>query len=128
MTGPGRYLTRMLLFVLAVAALVAGLFSALVHAFMANVSLNSGIIGALLIGILYIFRQVLQLAPEVSWLDTYRRNAPGLSVQRQPRLLAPLATILADRQGGRILLSAVATRSLLDSIRSRLDEGRDISR
>ena len=128
MTGPGLYLTRMLIFVAAVAALVAALFPGLVHAFMANVALNSGIIGVLILGILYIFRQVLQLTPEVRWLDTYRRNTPGLSVQRQPRLLAPLATILGDRQGSRIVLSAVATRSLLDSIRSRLDEGRDISR
>lgn len=129
MTGPGRYLTRMLLFVVAVAALVAALFPALVHAFMANVALNASIIGVLLIGILYIFRQVLQLQPEARWLDTYRRNAPGLSVQRAPRLLAPLSAMLGDRQAGsRITLSAIATRSLLDSIRSRLDEGRDISR
>ena len=128
MTGPGRYLTRMLLFVVAVAALVAALFPGLVHAFMANVPLNSGIIGVLLLGILYIFRQVLQLAPEARWLDTYRRNAPGLSVQRPPRLLAPLAAMLGDRQSGRISLSALTTRSLLDSIRSRLDEGRYLSR
>jgi hypothetical protein len=128
MTGPGRYLTRMLLFVLAVVALVAALFPALVHAFMANVALNASIVGVLLLGILYIFRQVLQLAPEARWLDTYRRNAPGLSVQRQPRLLAPLSAMLGDRQAGRMTLSAIATRSLLDSIRSRLDEGRDISR
>ncbi|MSP48101.1 MAG: flagellar motor protein MotA [Alphaproteobacteria bacterium] len=129
MTGPGRYLTRMLLFVVAVAALVAALFPALVHAFMANVPLNSGIVGVLLLGILYIVRQVIQLAPEARWLDTYRRNAPGLSVQRQPRLLAPLSAVLGDRQTGtRMALSAVAARSLLDSIRSRLDEGRDISR
>jgi len=129
MTGSGRYLTRMLLFVAAVAALVAALFPALVHAFMANVALNAGIVGVLLIGILFIFRQVLQLSPEARWLDTYRRNQPGLSVQRPPRLLAPLAAMLGDRQAGsRMNLSAVATRSLLDSIRSRLDEGRDISR
>ena len=128
MTGSGRYLTRMLIFVLAVAALVAALFPALIHAFNANVPLNSGIVGALVLGILYIFRQVLQLTPESRWLDTYRRNAPGLSVQRQPRLLAPLVAMLGDRQGGRIALSAAATRSLLDSIRARLDEGRDISR
>jgi len=119
----------MLLFVVAVVALVAALFPALVHAFMANVALNASIIGVLLIGILYIFRQVLQLQPEARWLDTYRRNAPGLSVQRAPRLLAPLSAMLGDRQAGsRITLSAIATRSLLDSIRSRLDEGRDISR
>jgi hypothetical protein len=95
---------------------------------MANVALNSGIVGVLLLGILYIFRQVLQLQPEARWLDTYRRNAPGLSVQAQPRLLAPLSAMLGDRQSGRLALSAVATRSLLDSIRARLDEGRDISR
>jgi hypothetical protein len=129
MTGSGRYLTRMLLFVAAVVALVAALFPALVHAFMANVALNASIIGVLLLGIAYIFRQVLQLAPEARWLDTYRRNAPGLSVQRAPRLLAPLSAMLGDRQvGSRMNLSAIATRSLLDSIRSRLDEGRDISR
>jgi hypothetical protein len=127
MTGPGRYLTRMLLFVLAVVALVAALFPALTHAFAANIPLNSGIVGVLLLGIGYIFRQVFQLGPEVRWLDTYRRNAPGLSVQRPPRLLAPLAAMMGERQG-RVMLSAVSARSLLDSIRSRLDEGRDISR
>ena len=128
MTGPGRYLSRMLIFVVAVAALVAALFPALVHAFMANVALNASIVAVLVVGILYIFRQVLQLQPEARWLDTYRRNQPGLSVQRAPRQLAPLAAALGDRPGGRLTLSAIAARSLLDSIRARLDEGRDISR
>jgi hypothetical protein len=127
MIGPGRYLTRMGLFLLAVAALVAVLFPALLTAFAANVALNATIVGVLVLGVLYVFRQVLLLRPEVRWLETYRRREPGLSVQASPRLLAPVATMLGER-GARVTLTATATRSLLDSIRMRLDEGRDISR
>jgi hypothetical protein len=48
-------------------------------------------------------------------------------VQSPPVLLAPMAAMLGERQD-RITLSAMSTRSLLDSISSRLDESRDISR
>ncbi len=44
-----------------------------------------------------------------------------------PVLLAPMATMLRERQG-RVSLSALSMRSILDSISARLDEGRDISR
>jgi hypothetical protein len=42
-------------------------------------------------------------------------------------LLAPMATILGDRVG-RMAISAQIMRSLLDSIATRLDEARDLSR
>ncbi|MBI1777250.1 MAG: flagellar motor protein MotA [Proteobacteria bacterium] len=127
MTRPQRYLWRMLLFVAAVVVLAAALFPALSNAFMANVALNGLILGVLALGIIYIIRQVVQLGPEVRWLETFRRRDPGLSVQPSPRLLAPISTLLGERQG-RVSLSATTTRALLDSIRTRLEEGRDISR
>jgi hypothetical protein len=127
MTGGRRYLTRMLLFVVAVIAAIAALAPQLHHAFLANPPLNGMIIGVLAIGVFYVFRQVLMLGREVSWLETYRSGRPGLSTQAAPRLLAPMAAMLGERTG-RLSLSALSTRSMLDGIASRLDESRDISR
>jgi hypothetical protein len=67
------------------------------------------------------------LNPEVAWIDSFRRNQPGLSMAKAPRLLSPMAKMLGERKG-RISLSALSMRSILDSIGSRLDESRDISR
>ncbi|MCG8692890.1 MAG: hypothetical protein MI806_16935 [Minwuiales bacterium] len=127
MTRPTRYLTRMGIFLVAVGVVAAVLFGGIESAFMANPALNGLIIAVLLLGILYTIRQVFSLRPEVEWIETFRRDEPGLSVPRQPVLLAPMATMLRERQG-RVVLSALSMRSILDSISARLDEGRDITR
>ncbi len=127
MTSPRHYLTRMLLFVIAVAAIVAVLFDELLRAFFANPALNGLIIGVLALGIAYGFRQVLMLGREVTWIENFRTGRPGISVQAAPRLLAPMAAMLGERNH-RFSLSALALRSLLDGISARLDEQRDISR
>ena len=125
--GLRRYLLRMILFLVAVAVMVVLLIGPLIDAFMANPALNGLILGVLLLGIIYSFRQVLLLAREVSWLDNFRTNRPGLSTQQAPRLLAPMAAMLGERKG-RLSLSAISLRSVLDGIASRLDESRDLSR
>lgn len=127
MTRPQRYLGRMIAFVAVVALIAAALAGELQGAFLANPALNGVILAVLVLGIGYIMRQVLQLKPEVDWIETYRRNEPGLSVQKAPTLLAPMAAMLGERPG-QFSLSAVSMRSLLDSISARLDESRDISR
>jgi hypothetical protein len=127
MTRPKRFLTRMALFLVAVAIAIVALIGPIQTAFIANPVLNGLILGVLLAGIIYTFRQVFMLRPEVEWIDTFRRSEPGLSMQRAPVLLAPMASMLGERKG-RVTLSALAMRSLLDSISSRLDESRDISR
>ena len=81
----------------------------------------------LLIGILYALRQVLWLSPEVRWVNDFRRADPGLALPPPPRLLAPMATMLGERKG-RMQLNALSMRSILDSLGSRLDEQREISR
>ncbi|MGF1640061.1 MAG: flagellar motor protein MotA [Rhodospirillales bacterium] len=127
MTRPRRFLVRMAVFVVAVVVLVALLVAPLRDAFLANAPLNGLILGVLLLGILYSFRQVTMLGPEVGWIEGFRSEAVPLSEARPPRLLAPMATMLGERKG-RLSLSAMATRSLLDGIASRLDESRDLSR
>jgi hypothetical protein len=117
----------MAVFVAIVAAITAVLSPALYHYFMGNPAVNGMICGILVAGIVYIFRQVLLLNPEVAWLESYRRNQ-AVSTEHAPRLLAPMATMLADRRGGRVSLSAVSLRTLLDGIGTRLDETRETSR
>ena len=134
MTKPGIYLARMLLFLAAVAG-VAGLLSpVLITAFRNNPGINSLILVVLALGIAWNLHQVTRLRPEVTWLETFRTARPRLSVLPQPKLLAPMANMLAARNesgrdgGGRFTLSAGAMRSLLDGIASRLDESRELSR
>ena len=128
MSRPDRYLVRMLIFLALVAVAAVLLYLPLVRAFQANMVLNGMILATLAFGIAHAFRQVLMLRPEVEWVETFRRSEPGLSVQREPKLLAPMATMLGERSGGRMSLSALSMRSMLDSIYSRLDESRDMSR
>jgi hypothetical protein len=132
MNRSGRFLVRMAVFVLAVCALAGVLFDPLSTAFMGNPGINGVILGILLCGVIYIFRQVLMLDPEIAWIEDFRERlanrdltAPG---GRTPRLLAPMARMLGTRQGGRVSLSATSLQTLLDGISSRLDETRETSR
>ncbi len=127
MARPRRFLVRMILFLVAVLVVLAVLFPKLQVAFLANAPLNGLILGVLLLGIIYNFRQVTMLDPEVAWIESFRYNQPTLSQPKPPKLLAPMATMLGERKD-RLSLSALSMRSLLDGIQSRLDESRDISR
>jgi hypothetical protein len=127
MTRPHRFLLPMIILLGCIAVASVLLWKGLSYAFFANVFLNSIIFAVLLFGIGYSFFQVLRLNPEVAWIEGFRRNQPGLSLTRPPRLLAPMATMLGERKG-RISLSAVSMRSLLDTIGTRLDESRDLGR
>ena len=127
MTRPTRYLLRMVLFLLAVALVVIALSQPMQRAFLTNPPLNGLILSALLIGIIYSFRQVMMLGRELGWMDAFRRRRPGIALQARPRLLAAVAAAFGDREGP-IRLSAFSMRALLDGVSSRLDESREISR
>jgi hypothetical protein len=71
---------------------------------------------------------VIRLYPEVAWVNNFRIADPGLAVERHPTLLAPMAAILGGERTGRMTISQQTMRHLLDSIATRLDEARDISR
>lgn len=134
MTRPTVFLIRMLIFLVAV-AVVAGLLSgALLTAFNNNPLLNSLILIVLALGIGWNIRQVIRLSPEVTWVETFQRARARLATVPPPKLLAPMAAMLAARTAKgrdgqeRFTLSTPATRTLLDSISSRLDESRELSR
>jgi hypothetical protein len=127
LSSPRIFLFRMLVFLILCGLVVTVLYKQIVVAFMANPGLNGLIVAVLLIGILLAFRQVIRLFPEVSWVNGFRLADPGLAVAKPPVLLAPMATILGER-ARRTAISATVMRTLMDSIATRLDEARDISR
>lgn len=140
MTHPRRFLVRMAMFLAIVVAAAGAVYVPLATAFMANAALNGLILGVFVLGMAYNMRQVIQLTPEISWIETFRSRSGPTSQTPQtvgmaaastpskapPRLLAPLAAMIGDRD--EIKISAMALRSVLDGIASRLDEQRDISR
>jgi methyl-accepting chemotaxis protein len=131
---PNRYLIRMAIFLVAVLAVAAALSPVLLGAYANNPILNSLILVVLLIGIAWNLRQVLRLSPEVTWMETYQTERQRVASLPPPKLLAPMASMLAAREAqsrtdlARFTLSATAMRSLLDGIASRLDESRELSR
>ncbi|HEX2840284.1 flagellar motor protein MotA [Hyphomicrobium sp.] len=127
LTPPGVFLVRMLVFLTLVAFLGAILHEQLMVSLMTNPGLNGLIIGVLFIGIIYAFRQVVRLYPEIRFVNAFRVSDPGLASSHQPVLLAPMATMLRDRTGS-LSLSTVSMRTIMDSIGSRLDEARDTGR
>ena len=134
MTRPTPYLLRMLAFLAIVLAVAALLSPALSTAYAHNPMLNSLILAILLAGIAWNLRQVGRLAREVNWVEGFQRGRARATPAAAPRLLAPMANMLAARASRardgseRFTLSAPAMRSLLDGIASRLDEGRELSR
>ncbi|HKS69099.1 MAG TPA: hypothetical protein VJQ45_01675 [Ktedonobacterales bacterium] len=137
MTRPTPYLLRMVAFVVVVLAVGAFLHTRLTRAFDTNPGLNALILFVGVLGTVWNFYQVMRLGPEVEWVETFQRARTRLAMLRTPKMLAPMASMLAARparaegQGSareRVSLSAPAMRSMLDSISSRLDESRELSR
>ena len=128
LSSPRIFLVRMLVFLVLCTLLLVVLYKQIMLAFFANPGLNALIGAVLLIGIILSFRQVVRLYPEVAWVNSFRISDPGLAVERHPTLLAPMAAILGGERTGRMQISQQTMRHLLDSIATRLDEARDISR
>jgi len=128
LSSPRIFLVRMLVFLVLCALVAVVLYKQIVLAFFANPGLNALIGAVLFIGTILSFRQVIRLYPEVAWVNNFRIADPGLAVERHPTLLAPMAAILGGERTGRMAISQQTMRHLLDSIATRLDEARDISR
>ena len=128
LSSPRIFLVRMLVFLVLCGLVGVVLYKQIVTAFFANPGLNALIGAVLLIGVILAFRQVIRLYPEVAWVNNFRIADPGLAIERRPTLLAPMAAILGGERTGRMSISQQTMRHLLDSIATRLDEARDISR
>ena len=127
LSSPRIFLFRMMVFVVFCGLIASLLYKQIEVAFMANPALNSLIILVLIIGVALTLRQVLRLYPEIAWVNGFRLADPDLATERPPVLLAPMKAILGSRMG-RMAISAQMMRGILNSIATRLDEARDISR
>ena len=117
MTRPTTYVVRMLVFLAGVAVVAWFLSPVLVGAFGNNRLLNGLILSVLALGIVWNFIQVVRLSPEVRWVETLRQPRAGLAPPRAPKLLAPMASMLAARdREQRLVLSTPAARTMLDSL------------
>ncbi len=118
----------MFLFILVVIVLGIILFQPLESAFLANRAFNGMILGVLLVGIGINFRQVFALNPDIVWIESFTEYDQEQARMPEPKMLSPIAKMLDGRNQEGFLMSAMTMRSLLDGIRMRLDESRDISR
>lgn len=95
--------------------------------FEANPYLNGFIIFVFVIGVFACFWQVWQLMQSVRWIEAFARERDSSVHTKAPLLLAPLATLLRSR-GKRMQINTASTRSILDSVATRIDEAREITR
>jgi len=122
---PLRQIILMLL-VLGLAAFVVVLaLPRVLPVFEANPYLNGFILFVFVMGVLACFLQVAQLITSVRWIENFTKGRGD--AQAAPRLLAPLAALLRTR-GARMQIGASSTRSILDSVATRIDEAREITR
>jgi hypothetical protein len=127
LSSPNIFLVRMVIFLVIAAFVGVLLWRQVFAAFMANPALNGLIFGVLLIGVILALIQVAKLFREVKWVNGFRSGGPTLAVERGPVMLAPMAALLGDKIG-RVAIGPSALRGILESIGTRLDEDRDISR
>ncbi|MCD4512998.1 flagellar motor protein MotA [Brucella pseudogrignonensis] len=125
LSSPRIVILSMVIFLIIVAFLAAVLMRQIHTFFVTNPGLNGLIFGVLLVGILLAFGQVLRLLPEIRWVNSFRDGERD-GTTRPPVLLAPMRALIGRRQS--MALTTTSTRSILDSIATRLDESRDISR
>ncbi len=95
--------------------------------FLANIWLNGFIFLVFVIGVLATFWQLIQLNRSIIWIEGFAADTPGHGATVPPSLLLPLAALLRGRGRGTQISSSSAS-SILDSVATRLDELRDITR
>ena len=94
--------------------------------FTANLWLNGFILFVFFVGVISCFVQVVQLIKSVRWIEEFV-NKPDKGFAKAPQLLAPLATLLRSR-GASIQISASSSQSILESVSTRVEEAREITR
>ncbi|OSP56480.1 biopolymer transporter ExbB [Pseudoruegeria sp. SK021] len=124
---PIRQILLMLIVVVAFAIGAYVAYPKVSSVFLSSPWLNGAIVLVFVFGVLACFLQVFQLISSVSWIEGFAHSRPGFDLKHPPRLLIPLAALLRSR-GAKMQIGASSSRSILDSVATRLDEARDITR
>ncbi len=125
LSSPRIFLVRIIVFLILIGFIALILNQQIGKAFMANPGLNGFIFFTLFLGVVYGIRNVARLFREARWVNALP-GGEAANVKR-PILLAPMATLFGDRAPSSAM-STVTLRVILDSIGTRLDEAREVSR
>jgi hypothetical protein len=126
-TQPVNQIVLMLSVVVLVAIGGVLLYPAVAPIFLASPYLNGFILLVFILGLMSCLLQMIVLVKSVSWIENFAMDRPGMQLDVPPRLLASLAAMLNERSA-RLMLTSTSTRTILDSVAMRLDEGREITR
>lgn len=126
-TQPVRQIVTMLTVLGLVGFGIYVAFPRVAPVFLANPLLNGFIGFVFLIGVFACFWQVLQLVTSVNWIEGFVEDRDQSADVTAPRLLAPLAALLRSR-AAEMQIGSAASRSIIDSVGTRIDEARDITR
>lgn len=128
MTRPARVLVWMVPFLALIALAVVVLFKPLSEAFLSNPVFNAVIVAVFLIGVIVNFQQISGLSFEAAWVNRHRGRSRRRGPQKRTRMLAALEKLVEQHGDEPMRLSPLSLRAVLDSVRLRLDEARDVSR
>ena len=124
----GKYLLRIVFFLVFILFVLNLHYDKLLNFFLTNQTLNSIIIFVILTGILYILRQLFVIKGELSWLNNILRNVSGTKTSiRSPRLLKYLDTYINENTG-KLIFSNSSMKVIMESLEGRIVESREISR
>ncbi|WP_112321208.1 biopolymer transporter ExbB [Oceanibium sediminis] len=124
---PTRQIVAMVVILAVVGVSAFFAYPAISPIFLASPYLNGFIVLVFIFGVLSCFWQVLTLVSSAGWIEGFALDRPGHEFTAAPRLLASLSAMLRDDQA-RQSLTSTSTRSILDSVGTRLEEARDITR
>ena len=102
-------------------------YPAIAPIFLSSPYLNGFILFVFFLGLVSCFWQMVALVKSVSWIEGFALERPDNEFKKAPGLLASLAALLKKRTA-RLMLTSTSTRTILDSVATRLDEGREITR
>lgn len=123
-----KFIIRMIAFLIIISVFFLYNLEKLNIFFNTNPTLNSVIIAVLVLGIILMFRQILVLAPEINWMESFMSDKKKPSkIIRTPRLLKPMSQIMRSQMGD-IRLTQIGLTSIMESLQNRLFEMREISR
>mgnify|MGYP001425507990 FL=1 len=123
----GKYILRILMFLILVSVALFFYINDLKNFFFTNQTLNSIILIVILSGIIYVLRQLFILVNELNWLNQLLKGSKTKLSVKSPNLLKYLDTFLRE-QSGSLIFSQSSMKSIMESLDGRLAENREITR
>ena len=124
----GKYLLRIFVFLTALIVLLNFHYEDLLKFFFTNQTLNSIIVFIIILGVLYILRQIFIITSEIKWLNNSLKTQGVLKTSaRSPQLLKYLDTYIKENTG-KLIFSNSSMKVIMESLEGRIVESREISR